>query len=70
VDEYQTSDAYSELEKLVLQYIDELVLRSETSEPLFSKLKELLSERELVELNLTIGFGLMTNLFTKSLMLP
>jgi len=66
LDEYENSTAYSHLEKLVLQYTEELVKQHNTSEQLLNELKCHLDERELVELNLTIGFSAMINLFVKS----
>jgi alkylhydroperoxidase family enzyme len=67
LDKYESSAEYSHLEKLVLQYTEELVKQQNTSEQLLNELKCYLGERELVELNLTIGFSVMINLFVKSL---
>ena len=63
---YEESSLYSELEKLVLRYAEDLTKRFETDEGVLEDLKKYLSPRELVELNLTIGIAFMTNLFTQS----
>jgi 4-carboxymuconolactone decarboxylase len=67
LDRYENSPEYTHRERLVLQYTEELVKQQNTSELLLTELKEHLSARELVELNLTIGFYVMINLFIKSL---
>jgi alkylhydroperoxidase family enzyme len=66
VNNYEESSLYSELEKLVLRYAEDLTKRFETDEGVLEDLKKYLSPRELVELNLTIGIAFMTNLFTQS----
>lgn len=63
MDKHNESDAYSDLEKLVLQYAEDLTERVETDERVLQGLKEHLSEQELVELCLMIGLANLTNRF-------
>jgi 4-carboxymuconolactone decarboxylase len=63
---YDQSNVYSELEKLVLRYTEDLTTRAETAGTVMDGLKTYLSDRELVELNLTVGVAHMLNLFIKS----
>lgn len=63
---YKTSTAYSPVEKLVLQYAEELTKSVTTSDELMAGLKENLSEQDLVELNLTVGVANLTNRFNMS----
>lgn len=66
IGEFETSDVYDELQLLVLKYTRDLVMSHTTHETVLNGLKKYLSERELVELNLTVGFTILINLFIKS----
>jgi alkylhydroperoxidase family enzyme len=66
VNNYQESELFDKLEKLVLRYAEDLTKRFETDERVLEDLKRYLSPRELVELNLTVGMSFVTNLFTQS----
>ena len=66
IDNYESSDAYTELERLVLRYAEDLTKKFETDDRVLAGLRRHLSERELVELNLTVGIAFLTNLFIKS----
>lgn len=66
VNDYAESALFSDLEKLVLRYAEDLTKRFETDEQVLEGLKRHLSPRELVELNLTVGMSFVTNLFTQS----
>jgi len=66
LDGFEESDVYDELELLVLKYTHDLVLHHTTEKETLLGLKNFLSERELVELNLTVGFTVMSYLFIKS----
>ena len=57
------SDAYDDLEKDVLRFTDEIVKSDSVSEELFRRLQEKLSPGALVELNLAVGFYIMTSKF-------
>ena len=62
------SAAFSDLEKLVLRYAEELTRTVRTSDEVMAELKKNLSEADIVELNLTIGLANLTNRFNMSLM--
>jgi hypothetical protein len=66
LDRFRDSTAYSGLQKLVLQYTEDLVERTEIRAEIISELRKYLSERELVELKLTIGVAVMLTLVTRS----
>jgi len=57
---------YEDLQKLVIEYAEELTKTVSTPEPLMNQLKARLSEQELVELNLTVGLAQVTNRFNES----
>jgi alkylhydroperoxidase family enzyme len=63
---YKTSPVYDDLQKLVIEYAEELTKTVSTPESLMNQLKERLSEQELVELNLTVGLAQVTNRFNES----
>ena len=65
---YAASSAFSELEKLVLRYAEELTRTAKSSEEVMAELKKQLSPRDIVELNLTVGTANLTNRFNMSLM--
>jgi len=60
------SAAFSDLEKLVLRYADELTRTVRTSDDVMAELKKNLSEADIVELNLTVGLANLTNRFNMS----
>ena len=62
------SAAFSELEKLVLRYAEELTRTVRTSDEVMTELKKNLSDADIVELNLTVGLANLTNRFNMSLM--
>jgi uncharacterized peroxidase-related enzyme len=62
------SPAFSDLEKLVLRYAEELTRTVRTSDDVMAELKKSLSEADIVELNLTVGMANLTNRFNMSLM--
>ena len=68
IDNYSESAAFSDLEKLVLKYAEELTRTVRTSDELMSELKKNLSEAAIVELSLTVGQANLTNRFNMSLM--
>lgn len=57
---------YDDLQKLAIEYAEELTKNIRIPDPLWNQLKERLSERELVELNLTVGLAQVTNRFNES----
>ena len=65
--QFAASTAYSAIEKLVLQYAEELTKTAKNREELVEELKKHLSEAAIVELNLTVGTANLTNRFNMSL---
>lgn len=55
INDYETNDAFSELERLVLRYTDSITKENTVENDVFNGLKQHLSERELVELTFCIG---------------
>jgi len=62
------SAAFSDLEKLVLRYAEELTRTVRTSDDVMNELKKSLSEADIVELNVTVGMANLTNRFNMSMM--
>jgi len=67
IDHYESSSAFSPVEKLVLRYAEELTKNVKTSDELMKELRKHLNEAQIVELNLTIGMANLTNRFNVSL---
>ena len=67
IDNYETSLHFSQVEKAVLRYAEELTRHIKTSEESMKDLKKYLNETQIVELNLTIGMANLTNRFNVSL---
>src|SRR6185436_8026653 len=57
------SAAFSDLEKVVLRYAEELTRTVRTSDEVMAELKKSLSEADIVELTVTIGLANLTNRF-------
>jgi uncharacterized peroxidase-related enzyme len=64
---YASSNLFSAVEKLVLQYAEELTRTARASEEIVNELKKHLSETDIVELTTTIGVANLTNRFNMSL---
>jgi uncharacterized peroxidase-related enzyme len=64
---YETSKLFSNLEKAVLRYTEELTRNVQTSDETMTELKKHLTNAQIVELNLTIGIANLTNRFNVSL---
>jgi alkylhydroperoxidase family enzyme len=64
---YAANPAYSELERLVLRYAEQLTTQVDTDEALHAELKKHLSDRELVELAVTVATVNFTNRINESL---
>ena len=62
------SGLFSDLEKLVLRYAEELTRTVRTSDEVMTELKKSLSESDIVELAITVGLANLTNRFNMSLM--
>ncbi|MFQ5881209.1 MAG: carboxymuconolactone decarboxylase family protein [Candidatus Methylomirabilales bacterium] len=59
---------YSELERLVLRFAEDLTKKARTDEAVFQGLRNHLSEQELVELHFAVGIANLTNRFNDSLL--
>ena len=68
VGDYASSAAFSPLEKLVLQYTEELTRTAKSTDAIVAELKKHLSAQDIVELNLTVGTANLTNRFNMSLL--
>ena len=55
INDYETHDAFNELERLVLRYTDGITEHNRVDDAVFDALREHLSEREMVELTFCIG---------------
>ena len=63
----ETSDAYDELEREVMRYAEAVTRHINVSDELLGRLKKKLSDRELVELAMTVGIANFTNRVTETL---
>ena len=63
----ETSDAYDELEREVMRYAEEVTRHINVSDELLGRLKKKLSDREMVELAMTVGIANFTNRVTETL---
>jgi uncharacterized peroxidase-related enzyme len=69
VDQYETSDAYDELQRDVLRYAENVTRHIDAGDDLMAKLHQTLSDREIVELAMTVGIANFTNRVTETLKL-
>ncbi|MEH6570693.1 MAG: carboxymuconolactone decarboxylase family protein [Halioglobus sp.] len=53
---WPSSDRFDSQERAVLQYTDEMTQNIRVADPTFSALKDFLSEEEIVELTMTVGY--------------
>lgn len=60
------ASAFSELEKQIMRYTDDVVLNVRASDATFNPLKETLSYQELQELTITIGYYMMVSRFLET----
>ena len=63
LEEGAAADGYSDLEKDVLRFADEVVTSDRVSDELFERLQGKVTQGALVELHLAIGFYIMTSKF-------
>ncbi len=66
---FETSDAYDDVERDVLRYAEEVTRHIDVDDVLAARLKETLGDRELVELAMTVGIANFTNRVTETLRL-
>lgn len=69
IDGYETSDAYDDLQRDVLRYAEQVTRHVEVAPELVDRLKQSLSDREVVELAMTVGIANFTNRVTETLKL-
>jgi uncharacterized peroxidase-related enzyme len=67
--QFETSDAYGDLEREVMRYAEEVTRHIDVGDALVSRLKSKLGDRELVELAMTVGIANFTNRVTETLRL-
>jgi uncharacterized peroxidase-related enzyme len=68
-DDFESSDAYDDLQRGVMGYAEEVTRHINVSDELVDRLKEHLSDRELVELALTVAIANFTNRVSETLQL-
>jgi uncharacterized peroxidase-related enzyme len=68
-DSYLNNDIYDELQNDVLQYADEVTRNVAVSDELVERLKQNLSDRQLVELAVTVALANFTNRISETLRL-
>lgn len=66
LDNYEAGP-YTELERLVIRFADDLTRRADVGDDLFNALKGHLTLEELVELSLSVGVANLTNRFNHAL---
>jgi uncharacterized peroxidase-related enzyme len=65
--DFETSDAYDELQRQVMRYAEQVTRHINVDDALFASLKGALGEREIVELAMTVGIANFTNRVTETL---
>jgi alkylhydroperoxidase family enzyme len=61
LDTYQESEAYDSLQKLILRYAEDITRNIHADPRVVEGLKQFLTEKELVELAMTVGVANMAN---------
>lgn len=67
IENFQASDAFSEQEKAVLTYAEQLTKAAKVDADVVAKLKEFLNEKQLVSLAATVALANFTNRFNHGL---
>lgn len=65
----ETSDVYDDLQRDVMRYAEEVTRHINVSDALLDRLRQKLSDREIVELAMTVGIANFTNRVTETLKL-
>jgi uncharacterized peroxidase-related enzyme len=65
--EFETSDAYDDLQREVMRYAEQVTRHINVDDALFAGLKKTLGDREIVELAMTVGIANFTNRVTETL---
>jgi uncharacterized peroxidase-related enzyme len=66
-EDFEESDAYDDLQRDVMRYAEQATRHIHVDDSLFARLKKSLSDRELVELAMTVGIANFTNRVTETL---
>lgn len=66
---FDESDAYDELQRLVMRYAEQVTRHINVEDALVAQLKDSLGDRELVELAMAVGIANFTNRVTETLRL-
>ncbi len=64
---YETSDAYDDLQRAVLQYAEQVTRHINAEPALIERLRASLPDRQIVELAMTVGIANFTNRVTETL---
>jgi uncharacterized peroxidase-related enzyme len=67
--QFETSDAYGDLEREVMRFAEEVTRHINVTDAVYERLKKVLGDRELVELAMTVGIANFTNRVTETLRL-
>ena len=70
LDNYRDSDAYDTLQKLILRYTEDITRKIHADPRVVEGLKQFLTEKELVELAMTVGVANMANRLADLVTLP
>ena len=65
--EFESSDAYDELQRDVMRYAEQVTRHINVEDALFNRLKQSLNDRQIVELAMTVGIANFTNRVTETL---
>jgi uncharacterized peroxidase-related enzyme len=65
--EFESSDAYDDLQREVMRYAEQVTRHINVDDALFARLKQSLSDREIVELAMTVGIANFTNRVTETM---
>jgi uncharacterized peroxidase-related enzyme len=65
--DFETSDVYDELQREVMRYAEQVTRHINVDDALFARLKQSLSDREIVELAMTVGIANFTNRVTETM---
>jgi uncharacterized peroxidase-related enzyme len=67
--QFETSDAYDDLEREVMRFAEEVTRHINVTDAVYNRLKQKLGDREIVELAMTVGIANFTNRVTETLRL-
>ena len=65
--DFESSDAYDELQRDVMRYAEQVTRHINVEDSLFNRLKQSLNDRQIVELAMTVGIANFTNRVTETL---